>query len=278
MSLASDDMTQTQMESAILDMIASGMADPRSVIIGCGGAGIATVGRMGGHFKGVPRIAINTDMTGLMLSDADRKIRIGKSVTFDGDSGGFPEVAMRCADLAQDDIRSCLVSKDVAFIICGLGGGTGPGVARSVAEMARGLGMVAFAICILPFSAEAARRERAEAQVDGIRQATEGCIVLDNDNLLRFKDASISEAFRIMDRTVVNAITDITGDMSRSYLATLANEILAYQDEISAGQAGPMQMGAGDHGVLADPQITPLAYAQPSDINLVDSGGVFQRC
>jgi cell division protein FtsZ len=258
-------------------MIASGMAEPRSVIIGCGGAGINTIGRMGGHFRGVPRIAINTDMAGLTASDADRKVRIGKTITFQGDSGGYPEVAMRCAELAREDLQSCLLSKDVVFIIAGLGGGTGVGVTQVVAEMARGLGMVAFAVCILPFSAESARRERAEAQVEDIRKVTEGCIVLDNDNLLRFGDMGMNDAFRMMDRIVVDTIHGVTSSMSRTYLSALAIEIQAYRDELGSAAADIMPMGGPEAGAMADSPITPLAFPQAADQNLVDSGGVFQR-
>jgi cell division protein FtsZ len=236
MSLASE---KTQMESEILNMISGGMTEPRIVIIGCGGAGTSTVGRMGEHLRGVPRIAINTDMTGLRFVEADRKICIGKSIAFNGDSGGFIEVAQKCAELAEDDIRSCLISKDVAFIVAGYGGGTGTGIAPVVAQMAKGLGLVTFGICILPFSAESSRRQVAEDHVEELRQVTDSTIVLDNDALLKFgKDIKLDKAFRIMDKMAVKIIKDVTDSMGRSYMALLADEILAYQSELGTANLG----------------------------------------
>jgi cell division GTPase FtsZ len=276
MSLASE---RTQMDSEILNMISGGMTEPRIVIIGCGGAGTSTVGRMAEHFRGVPRIAINTDMTGLRFVEADRKICIGKSIAFNGDSGGFIEVAQKCAELAEDDIRSCLISKDVAFIVAGYGGGTGTGVAPVVAKMAKGLGLVTFGICILPFSAESPRRQVAEDHVEELRQVTDSTVVLDNDALLKFgKDVKLDKAFRIMDKMAVKIIKDVTDSMGRSYMAVLADEILAYQSELGTANIGSQAVfHDADIGVAADSGITPMAFPQPSDQNLVEMGGMFQR-
>ncbi|MDO9537285.1 MAG: hypothetical protein Q7J68_03090 [Thermoplasmata archaeon] len=275
MSLASE---KTQMENEILNIISGGMTEPRMVIIGCGGAGASIVGRMGEHFRGVPRIAINTDMTGLRLAEADRKICIGKGITFKGDSGGFIEVAEKCAKLAQDDIRSCLISKDVAFIVAGFGGGTGTGIAPMVADMAKGLDMVTFGICILPFSAESSRREMAEDSVEKLRQVTDSTITLDNDALLKFgEDVKLDKAFRIMDKMVVKIIKDVTDTMGRSYMAALANEIIAYQSEMELAPYGSAGFSDSDIATMVNAPMTPMAYPQPSDQNLVEMGGLFQR-
>jgi cell division protein FtsZ len=276
MSLASE----VKMENEILNIISDCMNEPRMVILGCGGAGIQTVGRMGGHFKGVPRIAVNTDMTGLRLVDADRKICIGKSITFNHDSGGYIEVAQRCAELAQEDIRSCLISKDVVFIVAGFGGGTGTGVAPMVAEMAKGLGLVTFAVCILPFSAESSRREMAEEHVEKLRLLTDSTIALDNDALLKFdRDISLSRAYSIMDSMVVKIIRDVSDSMSRSFMAVMADEIMAFRSETDLSSLGGSQPGftVAECGIAADQGFGPLAYPQPSDKNLVEMGGVFQR-
>ena len=275
MSLASE---RDRMEIEISDIISGGMAEPRMVIIGCGGAGSNTISRMGDHLRGVPRIAINTDMNGLQTVDADRKICLGKAITFGNDSGGFTEVAQKSAELAIDDIKSCLISKDIAFIVTGFGGGTGAGIAPTVAETAKGLGMVTFGIGILPFSAETHRREKAEEQVETLRQFTDSTITLDNDALMKFGDISLDQAFRIMDKMVVKIVKDVTDTMGRSYLSALANEVLAYQNEMELVSVGDTMGYQGtDIGIHADADLTPQAYPMPSDENLVEMGGLFQR-
>jgi cell division protein FtsZ len=275
MSLASE---RDKIETEILDIITGGMTEPRMVIIGCGGAGCNTINRMSEYLKGVPRIAINTDMNSLQAVDADRKIGLGKTITFGNDSGGFTEVAQRSAELAIEEIRSCLISKDIAFIVAGFGGGTGAGISPMVAETAKGLGMVTFGIGILPFSAETQRRERAEAEIDGLRQMTDSTIVLDNDALMKFGDVSLDNAFRIMDKMVVKIIKDVTDTMGRSYLATLANEVLAFQNDMQVVSVGDtMGYQPSDIGAYADTGMPPNAYPTESDQNLVQMGGLFER-
>ena len=275
MSLASE---KTQMEMEIWNIITGGTSEPRTVIIGCGGASARILGRAGEHLRGVPRILINTDMAGLHKVDADRKICIGKGIIFRGDSGGFMEIAEKCAELASDEIRSCLISKDVAFIIAGYGSGTGTAVAPMVAEMAKGLGMVTFAICILPFSAESSRRQMAEEQVDILRRATDSTVVLDNDSLLKLgKDITLERAFHAMDNNVVKLIQDVTESMSRNFIATLAGEIMACQSEMELANCNSTVLRDSDIGAFAESQITPMAYPQPSDMNLINTGGMFER-
>lgn len=275
MSLASE---KTQMEMEIMNIITGGVVEPRAVIIGCGGASARILGRVGEQLRGMPRVLINTDMSGLREVDADRKVCIGKGIVFNGDSGGFVEVAEKCAELASDEIMSCLISKDVAFIIAGYGGGTGTGVAPMVARMAKGLGMVTFAICILPFSAETSRREMAEAQIQQIREASDSTIVLDNDSLLKLgKDTSLEKAFRVMDNNVVKLVKDVTDSMSRDFMATLAGEIIACQSEIEVANNSQMVIRDNDIGAYADSQVTPTAYPMPMDMSLVNAGGMFQR-
>lgn len=273
MSLASE----TKMENEILNIISDCMDEPRMVIIGCGGAGTQIVSRMGAQFRGIPRIAMNTDMTGLGYVDADRKVCIGKSITFKGDSGGFVEVAQKCAELAQEDIRSCLISKDVAFIIAGLGGGTGTGVAPVVARTAKGLGLVTFAVGILPFSAEAVRRQKAEEHVQDLREAADSCITLDNDALAKFgSDIPLARAYAIMDSMVAKIIKDVTDSMSRSFMAVMADEILSYRSEAGFTAMEGQTLVGESFGVAAEGP-APMAYPQPSDTNLVQAGGIFQR-
>ncbi|MBU4071252.1 MAG: hypothetical protein KJ773_03650 [Candidatus Thermoplasmatota archaeon] len=275
MSLASE---KTQMEMDILNVISGGIIEPRIAIVGCGGAAANILRRTGEQLRGVPKILINTDMAGLQNVEADRKICIGKDITFNGDSGGYLEVAEKCAELASDDIKSCLISKDVVFIIAGYGGGTGTAVAPMVARMAKGLGMVTFAICILPFSAESSRRQMAEDQVQNLRNEADSIVVLDNDSLLKFgNERTLESAFRIIDNNVVSLIKDVRESMGRNFIATLAEEIMACQSEIDLAHGNAMILRDSDIGAMAGSPITPSAYPQQSDVNLVDAGGMFER-
>jgi len=249
---------QNNYASEIWDMISGGTVDPRMIVFGCGGAGSHIVSRLGESLQGVPRVAINTDKEGMGDLNVDRKICIGKTITHGGDSGGFTEVAEHCAELAEQEIRDCLISKDIVFVVTGLGGGTGPGISPYIAKLAKGLGLVSFGIAVLPFKAESVRRERAEDEVAALREVTESTIVLDN---------------------AVKIIEDVADRMSRSFMAAIADEILAYHSD--AGDVhSPALIGYGQvgepEGLVAGMNV-PTPGVPTADHQLVDMGGMFQR-
>ena len=266
--------------SEIWDMISGGTVEPRMIVFGCGGAGSHIVDRLADSLQGVPRVAINTDSEGMGGLNVDRKICIGKTITHGGDSGGFTEVAERCAELAEQEIRDCLISKDIVFVVTGLGGGTGPGISPYIAKLAKGLGLVSFGIAVLPFKAEAVRRERAEEEVAALRQVTESTIVLDNESLMRFgNDITLDHAFHVMDRMAVKIIQDVADRMSRSFMAAIADEILAYHSDVGVG-TGMDMIGYGQvsepEGMFAGMNV-PTPGVATADHQLVDMGGMFQR-
>lgn len=277
--------TQQNYMNEILNLISGGTIEPRLVVFGCGGAGTAIVSRLQGRLKDITTVAINTDLEGLNGAVADRKLHVGKNITFGEDSRGYPEVAEYAAQLAIDDLKGCLADKDIVFIIAGMGGGTGTGIAPLIGEMAKAMGLVAFGIVIMPFSTEAQRRERANDGVAHLRMVTENTVVLDNDSLLRLKpDIGLNEAFNVMDRMVANIIDDVRDRMSRSFIATIADDIIALNSEMgglvghaSVGSTDPMT--GMDNIVYADSlqegAETPPPVPDPEV--LAASGGMFTR-
>lgn len=263
--------------SEIWDMISGGTIDPRMIVFGCGGAGSHIIGRLSDDLKGIPRVAVNTDLDSLKGVEADRKICVGKTITFGMDSRGYPEVAERSAELAGDEIRNCLISKDIVFIVAGYGGGSGTGIAPYVATTAKGLGLVPFGIVVLPFSAEGSRRSMAEDEVERLRAVTESTIVLDNDNLQRFGDkVTLDRAFHIMDRMVLKIINDVADRMSRNFMAAIADEIIAYHSEFGTVEPAPIGMGAPSGGLAVGINSAPGEFETPEH-QLVNMGGLFER-
>lgn len=266
--------------SEIWDMISGGTIDPRMIVFGCGGAGSHIISRLSDDLKGIPRVAVNTDLDSLKGVDADRRICVGKAITFGMDSRGFPEVAERAAELAGDEIKNCLISKDIVFLVAAFGGGSGTGIAPYVARTAKGLGLVPFGIVVLPFSEEGDRRQLAENEVDALREVTESTIVLDNDNLRKFGDnVTLDRAFHIMDRMVLSIINDVADRMSRNFMAAIADEIIAYHSEIGNVPTGSVGYGTVGHaGGLAVGMNapTPGEFDTPEH-QLVNMGGLFQR-
>ncbi|MCK5038965.1 MAG: hypothetical protein KAS16_07675, partial [Thermoplasmata archaeon] len=243
-------MSQTSIQNnythEIINLISGGTIEPRIGVIGCGGAGCAIVDRLNGSLRNVCTIAINTDQDALNNINVDKKIHIGRSVTFGEDSRGFTEVAEYAAQLSVDEIKTAMKNIDIAFIIAGLGGGTGSGIAHFIGGVAQRNGIVDFGIVIMPFSIEAGRREIAEESLFKLQQVTENTVILDNDSLLRLNpDIHISQAFSIMDRTVGGLIDDIRDRMNRSFIATIADDVMSLNHEFQ-------QASYDDHATLAD--------------------------
>src|SRR3990167_1637501 len=119
-------------------------------VIGCGGAGNNTINRMSEvGISGTETIAINTDAQDLLYTNANTKILIGRELTSGLGAGSIPKVGEDSAKESEKEIKDKIQNADLAFITCGLGGGTGTGSAPIVAEVAKKLGILTIAIVTL---------------------------------------------------------------------------------------------------------------------------------
>jgi len=99
-------------------------------VFGVGGAGGNTLMRMSEvGIKGAELIAVNTDAQDLLCVLSDRKILIGKELTGGLGAGNNPQIGREAAKESEAEIKKVLQEADMAFITCGLGGGTGTGAA-----------------------------------------------------------------------------------------------------------------------------------------------------
>ena len=72
-------------------------------VIGVGGGGGNAVNRMiESGLSGVEFIVVNTDQQALELSQADKKIQVGNTVTSGLGAGGNPEVGHRAAEESRE--------------------------------------------------------------------------------------------------------------------------------------------------------------------------------
>ncbi len=185
-------------------------------VIGVGGGGNNAVNRMiESGLSGVEFIAINTDKQALDLSNADKKIQIGTTVTSGLGAGGNPEVGHRSAEESRDEIVDSLAKSDLIFITAGMGGGTGTGAAPVVADIAKSSGALTVAVVTKPFGFEGGQRKNnAEIGVEKLRNSVDAFIVVPNDKLLEVmqKNARIRDAFSQADdvlRQGVQGISDL---------------------------------------------------------------------
>jgi len=211
----------------IVAALSKGLIEPKISVVGCGGAGNNIVHSIYWSNKNVETIAINTDESKLEKVDAHKRVLIGKDITHGQGAEGFPEVGEHCAEMARGAIEDVLRGSDIVFIVAGMGGGTGTGAAPVVAEVAKKLDAVTFAIAINPFSYEGGRQEVAKEGIKKLKSQVESTIVLENDRLLNIAgDSTVSESFAIIERSINNLIGSLTARISKDLQEQIRQEVV----------------------------------------------------
>ncbi|MCZ7355507.1 MAG: cell division protein FtsZ [Candidatus Methanoperedens sp.] len=196
---------------------------PKIVVVGCGGGGNNTVNRLYNiGIAGADTIAINTDKIHLDITQADKKILIGKSITRGLGAGGFPEIGKRAAELARGTLEEVLKNANLVFVTAGMGGGTGTGVAPVVAQIAKDQGAIVIGMVTSPFRVERARMVKAEEGLDDLRNCADTVIVLDNNRLLDYvPNLPIDQAFSVMDQLISETVKGIAETITQPSLINL---------------------------------------------------------
>lgn len=186
----------------------------RIKVIGVGGSGKNAVNHMvASKVHGVDFISVNTDAQDLHNSLAKIKVHIGKNLTRGLGTGMNPDLGKRAAEETKEEVQEKIKGADMAFIACGLGGGTGSGAAPIVARTAKELGALTVAVVTKPFSFEGQLRMRvAEQALDELRKEVDAIIVIPNDRLLTTisKETTAKGAFAMCDEILKQAVEGIS--------------------------------------------------------------------
>ncbi|MFB6212887.1 MAG: cell division protein FtsZ [Candidatus Magasanikbacteria bacterium] len=188
-------------------------------VIGIGGGGGNITSRMKqkneGRIKGIDYVAINTDVQDLENTNADEKIQIGEALTEGRGAGMEPSIGRQAAEENKSKIGNAVEGADIAFITCGLGGGTGTGAAPVVAETAKGKDILTIGIVTKPFSFEGDQRMSiAQEGLGKLEDKVDALVVIPNDRVFSVisEDTPINEAFTYIDDVLnhgVQAIADL---------------------------------------------------------------------
>jgi cell division protein FtsZ len=188
----------------------------RIKVIGVGGGGSNAVNRMiASDIEGIEFWTMNTDAQALSHSDSARRIQLGQKLTRGLGAGGNPAIGQKAAEESREEIAHALEGADLVFITAGMGGGTGTGAARIVAEVAKEMGALTVGVVTRPFTFEGRRRtNQAEEGISGLQSQVDTLIIIPNDKLLQAinEQTPVQEAFRIADevlRAGVQGISDI---------------------------------------------------------------------
>ncbi len=183
-------------------------------VVGVGGGGVNAINRMiEAGLRGVEFIAMNTDAQALLMSDADVKLDIGRTLTRGLGAGSDPELGRQAADDHRQEVEEVLKGADMVFIATGEGGGTGTGASPVVAEVARSLGALTIGVATRPFGFEGKKRGlQAEAGIAELKERVDTLIIIPNDRLIQISDETtpLQDAFRLADEVLLQGVSGIT--------------------------------------------------------------------
>ena len=183
-------------------------------VIGVGGGGGNAVNRMvSDGLQGVEFIAMNTDQQALAKNHASVKVQLGSKLTKGRGAGADPEIGQRAAEESKDEIANALKGSQMVFITAGMGGGTGPGAAPVVAEVAPDLGILTVGIVTKPFSFEGKRKMGlAEQGIANLLMHVDSLIVIPNERLKMISQEKITlmNAFQAADNVLRQGVESIS--------------------------------------------------------------------
>ncbi len=180
-------------------------------VIGLGGAGNNMVSWL--YTKGITGaeiIAANTDAQHLSITNADKKILLGKEVTRGLGAGGYPEKGAEAAKESLNELRESLKGADMVFVCAGMGGGTGTGSAPVAAKVSKEMGAIVIGVVTMPFKIERARLDKAEFGLQQLRQVSDTVIAIDNNRLVEIAgNLPVQQAFAVANELIATMIKGI---------------------------------------------------------------------
>jgi len=252
---------------------------PNAVIkvIGVGGGGGNAVSHMvSSHVDGVDFVCANTDAQALKSSGAKLTLQLGGNVTKGLGAGANPEVGRQAALEDRERIVELLTGADMAFITCGMGGGTGTGAAPVVAQLAKEMGILTVAIVTKPFPFEGRRRMQVALKgIEDLSQHVDSLITVPNEKLLTVlgREVTLLSAFKAANDVLLGAVQGIADLITRPGLINVDfADVRTVMSEMGMAMMGTGAARGDDRAVAA----AEAAINNPllEDVNLSGACGI----
>ncbi len=157
-------------------------------------------------------VAVDTDAKALAGSSVPEKVLLETRLLRGLGSGGDPERAQATAEENAAAFKTLCGGADLVFIVAGLGGGAGTGVAPVLARVAREAGALVLGFVKIPFDCEGSqRRDLAREGLARLKEAADGVICLPNEKVFKLVDehASVLETFSRTTEMLAEAVRAI---------------------------------------------------------------------
>jgi cell division protein FtsZ len=216
------------------------------VTAGFGGAGCNIVNRLlKSGVKGTDFVAVNTDAQHFkIIDDRIKKILIGKTLTHGLGAGGNPTVGAKAAEVDRPLLEAVFNNTQLAFLCCGLGGGTGGGSLPVAAQLAKEQGAIVVAFVTYPFDLERVRKVKAEESLQQIRKYCDSVIILDNNRLVKLvPNLPIDQAFALADEVLSKAVGGLVWTITQPSLINI--DFADVRAIMGGGDVGMIAVGSG---------------------------------
>lgn len=193
--------------------------------VGIGSAGTRIVSLLSKESVLVDRFAyVSCDRNDFELAGEGGKILVDSPV----DQKLSPSMVRGLALKARSEISSAIDGASVVFIVAGLGGATGTGLAPMVAEIAQEAGVTTIGVAVMPFEFEKKLKFYAGVSLRRLRAAARGVIVVDNDILLRsYPDGStLTDFYSAANREAIKALSSLLSRPSELAVPVGLNKVL----------------------------------------------------
>lgn len=244
-------------------------------VAGCGGSGCNTITRIVQEgIYGADLVAMNTDAQHLLKNvKAPNKILLGKHSTRGLGAGAIPAVGESAAIEAEDEIKRAFSGAHIAFLTCGLGGGTGTGSIPVLSKVAKEMNALTVAVVTLPFKAEGiARMKNALMGLERLKDIADTVIVIPNDKLLELVPRMpLNAAFRFADEILMRSIKSTTEMMTKPGLINV--DYADLKTIMKNGGVAMIGLGESDADDRAAKAINQALASPLLDVDITNASG-----
>ncbi len=216
------------------DIVNALLYEPDLHVIGIGGCGCNTIEHISEQdMDNVKTVAINTDDGVLEDLKVDRQMLIGKDLTDGNGAQGDTTIGKRAAEQSEEQILKTIDEADMVVIVAGVGGGTGGGASKVIADIARRNGKMVFTYAVMPFSSEEKRYNRAESIVDDMSDLSDATTVFENDKTLTHGEQSLQDAFALADKMLYRVVKKLKMNYITEFFDEIGLDAMGLSENIS---------------------------------------------
>lgn len=229
-----DSPENLSMEGVVQDIMDTLLYQREVFAIGVGGCGCNTVEYISEkNMENVKTIGINTDKRVLDLN-VDRQMLIGKELTDGKGANGDPNLGKRAAVHNEEQILKAIDGADFVVLVAGMGGGTGTGASKVIADLARRNGKLVVTFAVMPFSVEKDRYEIAQTHIEKLSKLSNATTIFENDRALELgENKTPNEAFKVTNRMLHQLVQRLQMDYVTEFFHEVGIEDIGFLENLS---------------------------------------------